>query len=67
MSVLFHFLNNAFAVFSFYVYSRKGALDYEKATEYMPLLLSIGGTILFLIIFYFFYKQSIQEKSLASD
>lgn len=66
MSILFHFLNNAFAVGSFYFYSRKGTLDYAKATENMPFFISITGTIVFLVVFYMFYKQSLAEKSLAT-
>lgn len=66
MSVLYHFLNNAFAVASFYLYSRKGELDFEKATEHLPLYVSIGGSVLFCSIFYLFYKESVKEKTLAA-
>lgn len=67
MSILFHFLNNAFAVASFYLYSKKGELDFEKATEHMPLYLSIGGSVVFCIIFYLFYKESVKENTLPAD
>lgn len=66
-NISFHFVNNAFAVISYYIYSLKGKLDYSIASEKLPIFYSITGSILFFVAFYFFYKQSVKENKPVSE
>lgn len=57
LSIVFHFVNNAVAIFSFYSLYRSGELNFETATQHMPLMYQVAGSTLFVALVYLFYKE----------
>lgn len=58
LSIAAHFLNNAWALFSIYIFAKRGGKPTEMRDENLPLYIGIIGGIIIVFIFIAYRKES---------